>query len=82
MIKNIFLNMIIVINNSDLVYIKCLENNQLMSRLDLNEQEIKMLIDILRFSITACPLSSISKGVEIDADMLEKLISKMENTLK
>lgn len=52
------------------------------SQLVLNEQEIKMLIDILRFSIAACPLSGISKDVEIDADVLEKLISKMENSLK
>jgi hypothetical protein len=52
------------------------------TQLVLNEQEIKMLIDILRFSIAACPLGGIGKDIEIDADMLEKLISKMEDALK
>lgn len=54
----------------------------MVAQLNLNEQEIKMLIDILRFSIAACPLDGISQDVKIDADMLEQLISKMENTLK
>ena len=55
----------------------------MVAHVDLNEQEIKMLIDILRFSIAACPLDSISsQEVEIDADMIDKLISKMENALK
>lgn len=54
----------------------------MVTQLDLNEQEIKMLIDILRFSIAACPLGSISQEVEIDADMIDKLISRMENALK
>jgi hypothetical protein len=54
----------------------------MVSQLVLNEQEIKMLIDISKFSIAACPLGSISQEIEIDADMIDKLISKMENALK
>ncbi len=53
-----------------------------MTAIDLTEEEIKILISIMQFSIAACPLGSVSQEVEIDADKLEKIIAKMENGLK
>jgi hypothetical protein len=53
-----------------------------MTAIDLNEEEIKTLIVIMQFSITACPLDNISHDVEIDSDKLEKLITKMEKGLQ
>ncbi len=52
-----------------------------MVSIDLNEEEIKMLIAIMQFSIAACPLGSVSQEFEIDTEMLEKLIAKMEKRL-
>ncbi len=53
-----------------------------MTAIDLTEEEIKILISIMQFSIAACPLGSVSQEVEVDADKLEKIIAKMENGLK
>jgi hypothetical protein len=41
-----------------------------------------MLIEILKFSIAACPLSGISQEIEIDEDKIEKLIAKLTKTLE
>ena len=53
-----------------------------MTTIDLNEEEIKILIAIMQFSIAACPLGSISQEIEIDSEKLEKLIAKMEKGLQ
>jgi hypothetical protein len=53
-----------------------------MTAIDLTEEEIRILISIMQFSIAACPLGSISQEIEVDADKLEKIIAKMENGLK
>lgn len=52
-----------------------------MTTIELNEEEIKILIAILNFSIAACPLEGISTEIEIDADKIEKLVTKMEKSL-
>ncbi len=45
----------------------------------LNEREIKTLVAIMKFSIDACPLASVSNDFEIDSEQLEALISKLES---
>ncbi len=45
----------------------------------LNEKEIKTLIAIMKFSIDACPLASVSNDFEIDSEQLEALISKLDS---
>ncbi|GEM_PF-2105745 len=51
---------------------------KLLTIIDLIEEEIKILVAILQFSITACPLDSVSQDVEIDSEKLERLISKLQ----
>ena len=53
-----------------------------MTAIDLSDEEIKTLIAIMKFSIDACPLCSVSQEFEIDAEKLEKLIAKMEKGLQ
>jgi len=53
-----------------------------LTQIDLNEEEIKTIVAVLKFSISACPLGGISQDVEIDEEKLEKLISKMEKGLE
>ncbi|MGI0073895.1 MAG: hypothetical protein ACREA3_08790 [Nitrosotalea sp.] len=53
-----------------------------MTSIDLNEEEIKTLIAIMQFSISACPLASVSQEFEVDEEKLEKLISKMQKGLE
>ena len=50
----------------------------MLTVLDLNDEEIKMLVEILNFSIAACPLGGISQDIEIDENKIEKLISKIQ----
>lgn len=53
-----------------------------MVTMDLTEEEIKIIRDVLKFSIVACPTDSISHEVEIDADKLDKLVEKMDKSLE
>jgi hypothetical protein len=53
-----------------------------MTAIELNEEEIKTITAVLRFSISACPLGGISQDIEIDEEKLEKLISKLEKGLE
>ena len=53
-----------------------------LTTIELNEEEIKTLVAIMKFSIDACPLGSVSPDIEIDAEKLEKLIAKMEKGLE
>jgi hypothetical protein len=52
-----------------------------MVQIDLNQDEIKTIAAVLKFSISACPLGGISQDIEIDEEKLEKLISKIENNM-
>ncbi len=51
-------------------------------QLIFNEDEIKVLIDILRFTEDSCPIDAISDQAEITADKIDGLISKLENALE
>jgi hypothetical protein len=51
-------------------------------QIDLNEDDIKTIAAVLKFSISACPLGGISQDIEIDEEKLEKLISKLEKGLE
>lgn len=53
-----------------------------MVTLNLTEEEIKIISAILKFSISACPTDSITHDVEIDADKLDRLAQKMDNSLE
>jgi hypothetical protein len=51
-----------------------------MSRqVELSDEEIKIIITILRFSKDLCPIESLPE--KIDADQVESMISKFEKTL-
>jgi len=52
-----------------------------LTTIDLNEEEIKIIASVLKFSIAGCPIESISQEVEIDADKLDKIVLKMEKSL-
>lgn len=44
----------------------------------LDEKEIKVLVEILKFAEGACPVDSINADFAIDAEKIERLISKLE----
>ncbi len=44
----------------------------------LDEEEIKTLIEILKFAEGACPVESIDPNFAIDAEKIEGLLSKLE----
>ncbi len=44
----------------------------------LNENELKTIIEVLKFAEGACPIQDITHEFDIDADKLEGLISKLE----
>jgi hypothetical protein len=51
-----------------------------MSRqVELSDEEIKKIIAILRFSKDACPIESLPEN--IDSDVVESLVSKLEKKL-
>jgi hypothetical protein len=52
-----------------------------MTSVELDEEDIKTIVAVLKFSISACPLGGISQDIEIDEEKLEKIISKMEKRL-
>jgi hypothetical protein len=47
-------------------------------QLTLNDKEITMLIEILKFAEGACPVESINQDFAIDAEKIENLLSKLE----
>lgn len=47
-------------------------------QITLNEKDIAMLIEILKFAEGACPVESINQDFAIDADKIENLLSKLE----
>jgi hypothetical protein len=52
-----------------------------LAQIDLTEEEIKTIAAVLRFSISSCPIESVSHEIEIDEEKLEKITSKLENGL-
>lgn len=49
-----------------------------MARIELEEDEIRAIVDILRFSLTACPIESVSRQEKITRNLIESIISKLE----
>lgn len=47
-----------------------------------SEEEVKALIEILKYSLDYCPIEGISYGVSITRDKIQDLIVKLENALK
>jgi hypothetical protein len=47
-------------------------------QITLDEKEVSMLIEILKFAEGACPVESINQDFAIDAEKIEKLLSKLE----
>lgn len=47
-------------------------------QITLNEKDIAMLIEILKFAEGACPVESINQEFAIDAEKIENLLSKLE----
>ncbi len=51
-------------------------------QIEFNDDEIKVLIDILRFTEDSCPVDAISDQAEITSEKIDDLISKLENALE
>ena len=51
-------------------------------KLDLKTDEVKTIIEILRYSVDNCPVESITKEVEISVDGVEDLVQKLRNALQ
>lgn len=47
-------------------------------QITLNEKEIKLLVEILKFAEGGCPVESIDPDVTIDAEKIEALLAKLE----
>jgi len=48
----------------------------------LGDEEVKTLIEILKYAVDYCPLESISEELNITGDKVEDLIAKLEKALK
>ena len=51
-------------------------------KLELGTDEIKTIIEILRYSVDNCPVESITNEVEISVDGVEDLVQKLEDALQ
>jgi len=51
-------------------------------KLELVTDEVKTIIEILRYSADNCPVESISEELDITFDKVEDLIAKLEEALK
>lgn len=51
-------------------------------QVELSEEEIKILVEILRYALDYCPVESISHEFDITNAKVEDLIAKMEEALK
>lgn len=49
-------------------------------QITLDEKEVRMIIEILKFSEGACPVDSINPDFAIDAEKIEALLSKLEKS--
>ena len=46
--------------------------------IELTEEEIKIITEILKYSLGSCPVESISNQVNISADGVQELVAKLE----
>jgi hypothetical protein len=51
-------------------------------KLELGTDEVKTIIEILRYSVDNCPVESITNEVEISVDGVEDLVQKLRNALQ
>lgn len=51
-------------------------------QVEFSYEEVKILIEILRFSLDNCPVESITNEVDITGDKVQDLIAKLEKALK
>jgi hypothetical protein len=49
---------------------------------EFSDEEVKTLIEILKYSLDYCPIEGISYGVNITRDEVQNLIAKLEKALK
>lgn len=51
-------------------------------RFELGDEEVKTLIEILKYSLDYCPLESISEELNINGEKVEDLIARLEKALQ
>ncbi len=51
-------------------------------KIELKDEEIKIMRDIMKFASENCPIATTSDEVEITEDKVKKVITKLENALK
>lgn len=51
-------------------------------KLELDDLDVKTIIEVLKYSLESCPIESISDQVSISSDGIEELIEKLEWTLE
>ncbi len=47
-------------------------------KVDLSEEEIKLIADILKYSVGNCPVESISDRVNVSEDKIEELAARLD----
>lgn len=52
-----------------------------LRQVELLNEEIKTLIEILKYSLDYCPIEGISYEITISKDEIQNLIAKLEKTL-
>lgn len=51
-------------------------------KVELSEDEVKIITEILKFSLGSCPVESISDRVQISTDRVEDLAAKLQKALQ
>ncbi len=51
-----------------------------MVRLELSEDQLKTVLEILKYSLDACAVESISDKVTISQESVQEIIAKLEET--
>ena len=47
-------------------------------QLELSDQEVKVLLAILKYSLDYCPIESVSNELNVTSDEVQNLITKLE----
>jgi hypothetical protein len=53
-----------------------------LTNLELEDNEIKSLIDILGFSLEVCPIESVGQEIKITRELVANLIIKLEKSIE
>jgi len=54
----------------------------MIHKVGLSDEEVKTLIEILKYAVDYCPFESISEELNITGDKVQDLIAKLEKALK